>query len=264
MNYLETGNFREFIENLAARSGRSYLDVLRDQTGAVLDICIARSPNPWKQGRAKVRRAIELRIQKPGRYIGDSGTLVNDIGRVPRPTPDSTLQTTTGTRGAKGGAEFEWYVGRDRKGKRIFLPPDRMLGNEKFHRRQGIKYALYEMAQPKVMQAMETVGSVKASWVAIADEVGAPLRKAPKWVKKVRSKMQVNDGALSRVIIEDAATFIEVVNTNVMLINKYNGGAILQGAIQTRMKAFEIEVKKGVFNDIAMLAKRYPGIFTTS
>ena len=256
---LDTHGFTAFIADLARMGGKDFLPVLIDQTGTILDLCIARSPDPWKKhGRSKVRNLVELRIQKPGRYIGDSGTLVSAINRVPRPVPAGTLQTMTGTRG--GAAGMEYYIGRNRKGKRIVLTAAHMLGNEKWHRRQEMKFAIYESNKPAVLKAIESIGSVKASWVALADMVGAPLRKSEKWVQKVRR--QFNDGARSRIVIEDAATFIELVNTNTLLINKYNGRAIMQGAIDTRLKAFQYDIQKGAFDDIKYRASRYPGIFT--
>jgi hypothetical protein len=257
---IDTHGFTLFLQDLARIAGKDFKEVLVDQAGAVLEICIKRSPNPWKsgEGRADVKKKVALRIQKPGRYIGDGGSLVAE-NRVPRPVPTATLQTNTGTRGGEAGRE--WYVGRNRVGKRIYLPPDRMLGNEKFHRRQGIKFALYADAEPKVQEAVGAIGSVAASWVHLADKIGAPLRKAPKWIFKVRGRF--NDGERSRVEISDARAFVELVNTNSMLIAKYNGAAILQGAIDTRLKAFEHEIRNGVFEDLAFRAKRYPGLFTS-
>jgi len=79
-------------------------------------------------------------------------------------------------------------------------------------------------------------------------------------VRKVRRLF--NDGDRSRVVIDSAATFIDLVNTNTMLINKYNGAAILQGAIDTRLKAFTNDLKHSVFENVEYRAKRYPGIFT--
>lgn len=255
---LDSHGWNAFITDLARFSGKDFTTVLIDQAGQLLDLCIRRSPNPWKRGKDKVQKLVELRIQKPGRYIGDSGSLVSSINRVPHPVPTATLQTSTGTRGGVEGRE--WYVGENRARKRIYLPPERMLGNEKFHRRQGIKFALYQAAAPKVLQAIESVGSVAASWVAIADMIGAPLRRAPAWVKKVRR--MINDGQRSRIEVSDVATFVELVNTNSMLIARYNGAQILQGAMDTRLKAFGHELRTGVFADIANRAKRYPGLFT--
>jgi len=90
---IDSHGFTAFIEDLARISGKEFLPVLIDQVGTVLDLCIARSPDPWKRlGRSKVRNLVELRIQKPGRYIGDSGSLVNAENRVPHPVPTGTLQ----------------------------------------------------------------------------------------------------------------------------------------------------------------------------
>jgi hypothetical protein len=45
-------------------------------------------------------------------------------------------------------------------------------------------------------------------------------------------------------------------------VGRLNGYGILKGAVGDRLKAFQIEMEKGVFNDLATRAKRYPGIFT--
>lgn len=257
---LDTHGFDAFIEALVEMSGKPRQEVLLDQAGAVLDLCVQRSPGPSSLGPA-LKKKVELRITKKGRYIGDSGTVVSAAeNRVPRPIPYSTLQTLTGTRGGRAGRE--WYIGMSRNGKRLIIPGERMLGNEKFHRRQGMRDALFGQLEQQVKPALDAVGSLKASWVHIARKIGAPLRKVPAYLRK-RAGGRYDDGQLSRVHVGSVEQFIEIVNTNPLLIGRYNGAGILQGAIDTRLKAFAGDIRRDVFADITVRAQRYPGIFTS-
>ena len=255
---IDTHGFDAFIEALVAVSGKPRVDVLLDQAARVLEICIQRSPDPFeKHSRTEVRKAVATRIQKPGRYINDSGTVVSARdNRVPRPIPYGTLQTLTVTRGGQRGGE--WYIGQSRSGKRLIIHGSKMLGNEKFHRRQAMRDALFAETQPMVDRSVEAIGSLKASWYLIGRRIGAPLRKYPKWLAKVIPRK--DDGAQSRTVIENTASFVELVNT--AIITRYDGASILAGAVETRLKAFERAVKNDWFADLSYLAKNYPGLFT--
>jgi hypothetical protein len=257
---LDSHGFKAFIEDLARISGKDFVPVLIDQVGTVLDLCIARSPDPWKgNSRSDVKKKVQFRVEKPGRYVGLDGSVVDSTrNRVPRPLDGTPiLQTLTGRRG--GQEDREWYIGRDRAGKRVFIPEER-LKTTKYFLLAAQKFGIYQVLEPKAEAAIAAIGSIKKSWVDIADAVGAPLRKSPAWLKKVRSHR--NDGERSRVQIDSVAAFVEVVNTNCQLIQQYNGGAILQGAMDTRLKAFLNDLKAGTFKDLEYRASRYPGIFT--
>jgi hypothetical protein len=259
---IDTHGFTAFLNDLARLSGKSFTDVLIDQAGTVLDLCIKRSPDPFKDakgGREGLRKKVAMRILKPGRYVDAGGTVLEN-GRVPRPLATGTLQTLTGTRGGQAGRE--WYIGTNPKGKRIILPQERLIGNAKFRQRQAGKMSIYHALEPEVQPAIDRIGSLAASWVSIADQIGAPLRRAPKWVQKVRR--DIEDGEDSKVVISDVGAFVELVNTNKSLINRndrYNGASILYGAVETRMKAFASDLSRGVFEDLKTRAQRYPGLF---
>lgn len=256
---VDTGGLEAFIRDLSRMSGKDFLPVVVAVCGQILDLCIARSPKPYK-GRAKseIQKSVRDRVQKPGRYIGEGGTLVDPITkRAPRQMEDTpVLQTLTGSRGGERGRE--WYVGRNRAGTKIFLPQERMITN-RYRQLSGLKYATNQGLEPAAQAAVAAIGAVKASWLQIAAQINAPLKKYPGWLKQVRSPY--DDGKQSHITIDSAAAFVDLVNTNGMLIRRYDGGAILQGAVDTRLKAYGFELRTGVFNDIAMRAKRYPGIF---
>lgn len=256
---LDTRGFDAFIQGLTEISGKPREEVLGQQAGHVLSICITRSPGPKSGNYKDAQFKAALRVMKPSRYVDEKGTLVppnNRVGRPERPF----LQTLTGTRGGRLG--HQWYVGTNRAGARVFIPQERIeSGNwAKGKRVRALQTSIAGGLEPKAQAAAKAVGALKKSWVQIAQRVNAPLKTAvPVYVRK--SSTPFDDGARSRFVQQGATSFVELVNTNGALIRRYNGAAILQGAIQQRLRAFQHDIKHDVFADITYRAARYPGIF---
>jgi hypothetical protein len=57
--------------------------------------------------------------------------------------------------------------------------------------------------------------------------------------------------------------FVELTNTNPILINRLDGAGILSRAIQATINSFNDDVARGVFQDIKTRASRYKGIFVS-
>lgn len=265
---IDLRQFNAVVRDLSRISGADFKVVLRQQVARVLEICVKRSPGikgPAKAAREKVR----LRVEKPARYIGRAGTLVSR-GRAPRQMHEPVLQTLTGTRGGTAGAQY--LVQRDRAGKPFWLrfqggasiaaSPISQGNRDLFGALYGQHLALLAQLQGKADDAVAAMGSLRKSWLQIAEKLGLDLR-IPKgsFVRKARTGH--DDGARSRWEQDGAQFFADCVNTNSLLIRRYNAAAIVQGALQTRAKAFAIEMEKGVFDNVKTRASRYPGIFTT-
>jgi hypothetical protein len=252
---LDLRQFNAIVRDLARISGADFKTALRVHTTKVLELCLKRTPG--KTGNA-VREKARLRVEKPARYVDLAGTKVVPGPKVPRPMTTPFLQTLTGTRGGIAGGQ--WYVGRNRAGTRVVLHPTKMVGNAKFSAMQAIQSSLQQQLSPKAAEAVAAIGSLKKSWLQIADRLGLDLKVAG-FVRKARGRY--DDGARSAWHTDGAAFFAECVNTNNQLVRRYNAAAIVQGALQTRAKAFAIEMQKGVFDDVKTRAARYPGVFTT-
>ncbi|MES2569600.1 MAG: hypothetical protein V4710_06045 [Verrucomicrobiota bacterium] len=260
---VSTDGFTGFCDAVAKGLGKPMEPVLRNQVGAVLEICVKRSPG---KNNSLIRQKTRLRVEKPARYVRDGATLVDPIRkRVPRPLPVSSqplLQTLTGTRGGTKGRQYLIFK---KDGKTLFLPVQSSKGKtDSWTARQAASLratanAIAGQLKPKADAAVEAIGSIKKSWVQSADLLGIPLRLSDSsFVRKARTPY--NDGTGSRVIQESGKVLFEVVNHNSMLIERYHGADILAGAIQTRLRAFQHEMRAGVFDNVAALARRYPGI----
>lgn len=255
---IDVDGFVAMCHELYRVSPKKLVPIMLDQAGTVLDLCIQRSPpsSTKKKSVEEAKHSARLRIEKPARYMASHGTLVSNR-RAPRTYSEPYLQTLTGTRGGQKGRE--WYVTR-RNGKPFYIPQEKLRGVA-YWTKAAKAFMLFEQLEPKVQRAWGSIGAMKKSWVQIADRIGATLRKNKGFVASVRSGF--DDGGMSFIDVKDEEGFIEMVNTNMLLIAKYDGARILQGAFDTREAAFVKEMQKGVFDDMAYRAKRYPGIFVT-
>ena len=96
----------------------------------------------------------------------------------------------------------------------------------------------------------------------IADDLGLDIG-APAFVRNARpTNGNTYKNGIAKKFLEVAASYIEISNDNFIVVKKLDGWGILQRAINIRRTAFAIEMEKGVFENVALRAKRYPGIFT--
>lgn len=262
--HVATDGFTGFCGAVAQGLGKSIETALPNQVGTVLEICVKRSPG---KNSALIRQKTRLRVEKPARYVRDGGTLVDPIRRrVPRPLPITTqplMQTLTGTRGGVKGRQYLIFLSKN--GKKVFLLAGSGKGKtDTWPERaaavlRAAQSAVNSPLQPMADAAVAAIGSIKKSWLQSADALGIPLRiNDNSYIRNARSPFDDSTG--TRIIRQEGKVLFEVVNHNSLLIRRYSGHDIIEGAINTRLKAFEHEMRAGVFDDMAALARRYPGI----
>ncbi|HWL53865.1 MAG TPA: hypothetical protein VNQ90_15605 [Chthoniobacteraceae bacterium] len=116
------------------------------------------------------------------------------------------------------------------------------------------------------------------SWYQIAQELGSLCEeraKAPGYIKKAKSFMgkQPSRVGRGRKLNEGSSLVIEIRNSSSRLVkgpspgfkgdkSALMGRKILAWAMRIRVSAFIRELRAGVFEDLEVRAKRYPGIFT--
>lgn len=255
---VDTTGFTAACAHIAKLSKASMRDVIAFQCGKILEICVKRSPG--KAPNPERKKAIRLRIQKPTRYISAIGTIVPKNGNVPRDEVNRPLlQTLTGTKGGTEGGQWWIYRAKRKDGRPIIINPMRKRPRD-YDRFESARQALAGQLAPKSKDAIAAIGSLKKSWLQIADRLGVSI-KVMGFVRKARTPF--DDGQFTTFVEKEGAVYAEMVNTNGMLIQKFSGASILQGAINQRLSAFRHEVRTGVFDDLVTRAQRYPGLFVS-
>lgn len=111
-------------------------------------------------------------------------------------------------------------------------------------------------------------GLSKNSWYQIGTGLRLSLRGVPAYVANAspsNGQHYVNGSGSEHS--ESSKFYLQFENRYPALASprtaKMNGHKILQRAVDTRLKAFEIEMQKGVFQDMKARAQRHPGVFVT-
>jgi hypothetical protein len=248
---VDTSGLRAMCEGLAERSGASYEKALISEVGKILKICMQRTPT-------RTAAAITKRVSRSNNYIEfGSGQIVSFWKKA-----DAVMFLDDST----------WNQTRT-IGKRA----PRMKNGKSWHQMDGganpRRWSMQRWARWKTFEALakekkrdpkkavKARGLAKQTWHVIAQDLGIDIG-APKYVRDAQSPTgkTFREGQ-ARKLIEAAAFYIEVTNSN-PIMGKLNGRAIMERAMAQRLRAFEFELQKGVFDDVAMRAKRYPGIFT--
>jgi hypothetical protein len=243
-----TDGFRRMVDDLATLSGKLFEDVLIHQVGALLKVCLRMTP-------AARASAIVKRISSQNDHVQfPSGHIIS----IWKKAGDVTMFLDESTWDGRGQAPRQAATG--------------MTWHDMSKRRWSDKrWARYQAYQAELKNyqkdpkaALRARGISKQSWEQIAQDLGLDIG-APAFVRRaVPSNGKTYKNGVAKKFLEVAASYIEIANDNYLVVKKLDGWAILQRAMNTRRRAFQIEMEKGVFEDIAMRAKRYPGIFTDS
>lgn len=109
---------------------------------------------------------------------------------------------------------------------------------------------------------LAAIGTAKQTWVLIAGKLGIRL-DAPGYVFSARLPTRSNEANVSVTQqVSETAYGVGVVNSS-PLMKFANGRQALFSAIIGRRKFFERNVSKGVFDEIATIARAYPGLVVT-
>lgn len=114
-------------------------------------------------------------------------------------------------------------------------------------------------------------GLARQSWVQIADAIGVDIESVPPGGSAqsalARRAIAVNGRSyLNGRAIQEAAQdafLLTLVNESPIVI-KRDGAGRMQRAIDARTTAFNIALRKGVFQNVKARAQRYPGIFVSA
>jgi len=127
--------------------------------------------------------------------------------------------------------------------------------------------AIWREIQAKRQRALRRklgkVGLAKNSWYLLAEKLGQAVR-APGYVKNAKATIFNSGGANNVSVIRqgDGSNYgLTIINKMPILrFNTVKGLQALFGAMAGRIGAFRQNLKRGVFEDAAKIAKKYKGI----
>jgi hypothetical protein len=240
---VDISQFSAFTNELSRMSGTSQLAVMLHEIERILAECVRLTT---RENVDKIKRSVEfknrtLRPSKSGPaiiYITKKGV----IWFADEPGP-----------GNEGIA-----AGRTSDGK-TFHPMSEHFhySDSRWNRFQGF------MSQLEANQIVvrDVIGRAGQSWVQCGHALGLDV-EAPAYVKNApgfKGHSYLN-GTGSRG--ETAkGIFAEIRNESPILLGTLPGHRILQTAVNGRAAAFEIRMRKGVFDDVKERARLYKGIF---
>lgn len=248
---INTNGFRALVDGLVQISGKSYEHVLIDQVGALLKVCLRNTP------AASVANIVKRVSKHNNHIVFASGHTISFWKKADVVMFLDDSNWTPAMKGNLGG-----QTPRRKNGKTWHnVTSGWRWSPERWGRYQAFELQAAGLRQNE-KEAQKSRGISKQSWLQIAADLGLELN-APGYVKTARPQGgKTYKNGVARSLLEVAAAYIEISNSNPIVVGKLDGWGILQRALRTRTKAFEIETAKGVFTDVKARARRYPGIFT--
>lgn len=242
---VDTSNFNGFCRQITAHPlGLKVWDVMIYEVGKVLEGCVRLTT---RANIDKIRRSIEFKNRTLRFGAKGSGPAI--------------IYTTK-----KGliwfadepGAGYEGIAKGRHPGGKTFHPMTEFFhyGNPRWARYQEF------LAQLKDRQIVvrDVIGRAGQSWVQIAESLGLQIN-APDYVRNApgfRGVKHIN--GVSKKAMSANKLFLEMKNLAPILLGTIDGNRILQTSINGRLKYFQNSLRKGVFDDVALVARQYPGL----
>lgn len=241
-----------FLNDLAANVGKPVEKVVPFVTARVISGCIRRTS---VRSAAHIRRQVEFR----NRTLWENGD-------PERPSARGSFVAGFGKSGESWLFETSNWNG---KGKR-----PRTRGGKSFHSMEFFHWADERWARwqshlaaiqaklHNVQQHVRSRGVSKATWLQMAMDLGiAHLVKAPPYVRTAVSRDgRVYKHGHGREVRAPGQYYVEIANDSSLVVNRLNGGAILQAALNGEVAYFYRNVELKVFETAANISRRYPGI----
>jgi hypothetical protein len=242
---VDVSQFNAACRSIATYSGAALPEVVLNETAQIMNAAMQLTDvAPAKSIREGVIRSFN-------RYAGgDFSAAAN--GKTP-----GIHITRRGTRA--------WWIDRNNKGKRTFYL---MNGNRRWSPDRWSQYRAEERDRRSdlVVETKERTGRrgiAKQSWHFLVEKIGG-VSKAPGYVKKAKVKGQQLISNISALITRtrDGIT-ISGSNAQPGAVKQDAESRILARAVNRRIRFFEKNLKKGVFEKLANLARAYPGLSFT-
>ncbi|MEY2500591.1 MAG: hypothetical protein QOI07_925 [Verrucomicrobiota bacterium] len=242
---VDTSNFNGFCRQIAAQPlGLKVWDVMLYEVGKVLEGCVRLTT---REKVDKITRSVEFKNRTLRSGTKGSG-------------PATIYITKKGIAwfADEPGAGYEGVAQGRKAGGKTFHPM-----TEFFHygRPRWDRYQQF-LAQLKNQQIVvrDVIGRGAQSWVQIGNSLGIKVA-APDYVrnaKPFRGVAHIN--GVSRRAMSGDKLFLEMKNFAPILLGTMDGNRILQTSINGRYKYFLNSARKINFDDVAAVARQYPGL----
>lgn len=251
---IDTTGFSALANELSNMSGAPLEAVVLERTGHVLENCIRYTP---------IRSAgqIETSVKFRNRNLWQNSQL-------PKLRGDPIISITK--------KQVAWYVDTSTYDGKGSAPAGKKVGNKTFHimndryRWSDARWARFQAALGELQSKQTDLGAARRSrgimahsWVQIADALGLTIR-CPDYVRNARplTGQTYLNGTAEKFRSQDGF-FVDIINSNPILIERLGGARILSSAVQATVNQFEIDMSRGIFDDIKRRAERYKGIFVS-
>lgn len=290
---IDTGNLDRAIRGLSQYSGRgeNCEDAIVQITGLVLQDCLHHTKlasktkirSWWKTtaSRIEVENAtLSVNTGTRGGPAGKIWLLDKSTYKAPALTrPPSKKSTFLRKIGARKPARQPPRLTQGGRAFHDMTRPDRHWSDERWALYQSLVQirdqvlagnagAATRLANKlgrkiNLTQKLAAVGLSKKSWLQIADVLGIQLNE-PGDIRNAKASNGVDyqDGTAERTGAENSLV-IEIANAMPTVIQHLNGAENLRIAVEKRERAFDLQVTHGVFLDMNLRAKLYPGLFLT-
>ena len=258
IEFSDTG-FKQLLKELARMSGKTFEEVLKAEAGRVLQRIIKKTPASGVTQTRKVSLREKARLIKENANRSFKFPSGEVIYTHPKTHRRIFLDYST----------FDYGSGDKKPMVKSGKTIHEMDGNRRWSNVRWQKYlSLEESIKPQAADVARritlTKGVARQSWVRAAEDLGIDMSliKFPAYVRKARqlSRRQFpnSEGRRFQTKTNLALSFE---NAFPQFQNGDYQGNVIRGAINARIKAFNSDMQRGVFNDVKKRADRYKGVF---
>lgn len=260
---VDTSGFKRMIADLSRMAGKDFAPVLKAEAARVVETAIRYTPSAVaKKGDGTAQEEAERRNRSfgdgPEIYVakrdGKAWWLEKDDRYVDPKRPRIRDRVPHFHR--MNDAQRRWNAGRWAAYRNMEAQRQRAI-------QEDIKRIQDERAAIKKARGLS-----KNSWYQIGQTLRLEMRGIPQYVTgAVPSTGKVYQNGKGSEHSDGKNFFLLLQNKYPALASpkrpKMDGHKILQRAITTRLKAFENNLRHGVYSDIKARAQRHPGVFVS-
>lgn len=249
--------------DLAAASGKAYSSVLKSETGSIVKICAL---NAKIASLAKIRASSIVKIATRFREPGGSSIIVinqrRDKGRTWFAYFAQTSGGITGSRraGIRNVGAYMMFDAGPSQGWRV---PDTV-----WHDYLALCGYREEALKRGIKARQRARGLMRLSWLQIGDQLGVDLNNVSpngNLQEALARRARPSNGRLyqngTAVVRQTLAGIAITVRNSSPLAIKNQGQHQMDRAVSQRLSGFRHAMKKEVFKDLQLRAKRWKGIF---
>jgi hypothetical protein len=253
---IDAKGFRRALLGLSQFSGQSVARVIRAEAGSILKACA---------GETKVSTVAQVDLRARVRVIRDLDLTGGKRNR------DASISVNAGLRGPFGRVfkRKKDGTGWRRTHEAGFRPLWQHYKTGDWIDLQEAITTVRNALSRAIPLARGSVALARQSWVQIGDDLGIRLESVPggrisaAGIAKARAAIASNGQAyrngLGSEHAQAKAFFVTLVN-RLPYGRKIALDAILSRSVQGRVRFFEQNLAKGTFNELARIARSYPGL----